>query len=450
LVATVEFVILLGATYVAVFPVVSVNLTANQAANTMRTTKHQSKKVNKREPEKRIHRLKNHPFVVPVVTFLGLFIITMLGFIFLGGKTVGPSDSHMVKVYVDGKQQILPSRAATVGELLASNKIELAEHDVVEPAKDAQITEDNFSVNVYRSHPVTIIDTDASGKKTAVTTNTAQQTPDAIAKQAGIPIYPEDKVQLAPPEEITQEGIISQKVVIDRAEPVNINLYGSPISARTHAGTVAAVLAEKNIKPLPTDTVTPSLTTPVTANMQIFVVTVGKQVVTQEEEVPAPVQTVVDPSLASGKTVVQVAGSPGKKLTTYELQLENGKEIGRKLIQEVISVQPVTKVIAKGSKIVNNNVSGDKSAILSAAGVPGGQLSAADFVISRESGWNLAARNSGGCLGLGQACPGSKLVAACPDWDSNAVCQVRFFNGYASRYGGWQGAQEFWQLHGWW
>lgn len=416
----------------------------------MQTTKHKSAKSPKAEPQKRIHRLKNHPFVVPVATFLGLFIVTMVAFIFLGGKTVGPSDSHIVHLYVDGHEQILPSRANTVGDLLSRSKIQLAEHDVVEPSKDAQITDDNFSVNVYRAHAVTIVDKDETGKKTSTTTYTAQQAPEAIAKQAGVTVYPEDKVAVAPSDDITQEGIISQKLVIDRATPVNVNLYGAPIAARSHATTVAQVLAEKNIKPQPSDTVTPSLNSPITPNMQIFVVVVGKQVVTQQEDIPAPIQTVTDPSLASGRTAVQVAGSPGKKLTTYELQLENGKEVGRRVIQEVISVQPVTQVVAKGTKIVNTNVSGDKSSILGAAGVPSSQYSAADFVISRESGWNLAARNSGGCLGLGQACPGGKLVAACPDWDSNAACQVRFFTGYANRYGGWQGAQEFWLLHGWW
>lgn len=416
----------------------------------MPTTKRKPTKTPVQEPEKRIHRLKNHPFVVPVATFLALFMVTMLGFIFLGGKTVGPSDSHIVRLYVDGHQQTLPSRATTVGDLLAANKIEVGEHDVVEPAKDAQITDDNFSVNVYRSHPVTIVDTDASGKKTAVITNTAQQAPEAIAKQAGITVFPEDKVTVARADDITQEGIISQKLVIDRAVPVNINLYGNPITARTQATTVAEVLAEKNIKPQPSDTVTPAPSTPLTPNMQIFVMVIGKQIITQEEEVPAPVQTVPDPTLATGKTVVQTEGSPGKKLTTYELQMENGKEVSRKVIQEVISVQPVTKVVAKGTKIVETRVSGDKSAILTAAGVPASQQSAADFVISRESGWNLAARNSGGCLGLGQACPGGKLVNACPDWDSNAVCQIRFFNGYAGRYGGWQGAQEFWLINHWW
>lgn len=402
-------------------------------------------------PQKRIHRMKNHPFVVPVMTFLGLFVISLAAFVFMGGSTLRPSDSHIIHLYVDGQEQILPSRAQTVGELLETSQVSLAEYDVVEPAVDAQITDDNFNVNVYRAHPVTIVDSDAAGKKTSITTYTAQQAPEAIAKQAGVTLLPEDKVELERADNVLQEGIISQKVVVDRADPVNINLYGAPIPVRTHATTVAEVLEEKNIKPQPTDTVTPALETPVTPNMQIFVVVVGKQIHTQEEEIPAPVQTVNDPNTPVGQTIVQQPGSPGKKLTTYELQLENGKEVGRKPIQEVIAVHPVAKVVAKGTKVVNTRIAGDKSAILAAAGVGPSQQFAADFIIARESGWNLAARNAGGCLGLGQACPGSKLVNACPNWQSDATCQIQFFTGYAnSRYGSWQGAYEAWLVKHWW
>ncbi|MDQ5972258.1 MAG: hypothetical protein QG553_417 [Patescibacteria group bacterium] len=408
--------------------------------------------TSKTQPQqKRLHRLKNHPFVVPVMTFLGLFVISLATFVMLGGTSIGPSDSHIVHLYVDGQEQILPSRATTVDDLLARAKITLGENDVVEPARDAAITDDNFSVNVYRAYPVTIVDSDATGKKTSITAYTAQQTPEAIAKQVGITLAPEDKVEVAQPENLLQEGVISQKLVVNRAEVVNINLYGTPIVARTHATTVAEVLAEKGIKPQPTDTVTPALATPVTSNMQVFVVTVGKQIVTEEVVIPAPVQTISDPNVAAGTTVVQKEGSPGKKLTTFELQLENGKEVGRKAIQEVVSVEAVPRVIAKGTKIVNTRIGGDKSAILSAAGVPASQQSAADFIIARESGWNLAARNGSGCLGLGQACPGQKLVNACPNWQSDAVCQVGFFSGYANgRYGSWQGAYNFWLINHWW
>lgn len=71
------------------------------------------------------------------------------------------------------------------------------------------------------------------------------------------------------------------------------------------------------------------------------------------------------------------------------------------------------------------------------------------FIYMRESGNNPAARNAGGCLGLGQACPGSKLLAVCPDLDY--ACEDAFFTAYANnRYGGWGGAYEFWNTHGWW
>jgi len=71
------------------------------------------------------------------------------------------------------------------------------------------------------------------------------------------------------------------------------------------------------------------------------------------------------------------------------------------------------------------------------------------FIYDHESGNNPTRRNSAGCLGLGQACPGSKLLAVCPTLDYN--CEDNYFTNYAnSRYGGWQGAYIFWLNHRWW
>jgi uncharacterized protein YabE (DUF348 family) len=399
----------------------------------------------KLQHKERIHRLKNHPFVVPVATFLVLFIFTMLGFIFLGGSTVGPSDSHIIHLYVDGKEQTLPTRAATVGDLLTRAQVSVGEHDVVEPARDAEITDDNFSVNVYRAHPVTIVDSSSNGKTTSLATYTAQQSPEAIAKQAGIQLQPEDIVKIAPSDNVLQDGIISQKVVVDRATPVELNLYGVTYNIRTHAATVEDLMKERSIK-YDASSVSPALATPLKANDAIFVTNPGKKIATSEEAIPFSQSTISDPNLTLGQTQVRTEGVDGKKVVVYEIAADGS----RKAMQTVVVLDPVNKVTATGTKIVANRIGGDKGAILTAAGVPAGQQSAADFVISRESGWNLAAHNSGGCLGLGQACPGGKLVNACPNWDADASCQVRFFSGYASKYGGWQGAQEFWMLHGWW
>jgi hypothetical protein len=72
-----------------------------------------------------------------------------------------------------------------------------------------------------------------------------------------------------------------------------------------------------------------------------------------------------------------------------------------------------------------------------------------NWIIQHESGGNPYAVNSQGCLGLMQACPGSKLTAVCPDL--NVPCQMTFFTNYAvNRYGSWYNAWLAWQRQGWW
>lgn len=80
-----------------------------------------------------------------------------------------------------------------------------------------------------------------------------------------------------------------------------------------------------------------------------------------------------------------------------------------------------------------------------------GDNEAMNYIFMHESTNNPAARNAGGCLGLGQACPGSKLIAACPNYANDVPCQIAFFTAYANaRYGGWGGAYTFWVNNHWW
>jgi hypothetical protein len=70
------------------------------------------------------------------------------------------------------------------------------------------------------------------------------------------------------------------------------------------------------------------------------------------------------------------------------------------------------------------------------------QSDAKAFLYCHESGNNPAAVNPGGCRGLGQACPGSKLPCSSADYN----CQDVWFTNYMSgRYGTWEAAKSFWQ-----
>lgn len=96
--------------------------------------------------------------------------------------------------------------------------------------------------------------------------------------------------------------------------------------------------------------------------------------------------------------------------------------------------------------------SGTKQEWMAQAGIPSSDWPAVDFIIHKESTWQPTATNHIGCVGLGQSCPGgSGLVAECPNWQSDPVCQLRHFSKYAKqRYGGWWSAHAAWTQQNWW
>lgn len=394
-----------------------------------------------------IRRVSKKPlFTVPIATFMVLLLVVMVAFLVAGGgrdPQLKSDDSNVVIISYDKQENTIPTRAKNVGDLLKRLEIKLHSGDVVEPAEDTEIIGDNFRVNVYRAVPVTIVD---GGKKTF--TYSAAATPRSIVKQAGVEVYPEDILELLPTENFLQESSIGERVVIDRATPVHVNLYGTKVVMRTHAETVGDLLKEKNITMDKDDSVQPTAETKLAVDSQVFLVRKGTKIVTEEREIPVPIETIQDSSLTFGTSVVRQQGTPGKKLITYQLILKNGKEVSRKPIQQVIVAEPVKQVVARGR---NFNIATDKASVLALAGVAQSDYPYADYVIEHESHWNPAAMNSAGCAGLGQACPGSKLARACANWQTDPVCQMRFFHGYAiGRYGTWSAAYNFKVANGWW
>ncbi len=390
-----------------------------------------------------LHPLQHHPFVVPVVTLVVLALVTSVFFVGFDPKLDPPTDSKIVEFSMAGERRTIPTRAQTVEEFLKNIDIELGEHDIVEPAADSKIYNDKFHINVYRARPVTIVE-ESGQRKFAYS---AAVTPRSVAKQAGVTVYPEDRISLTVPDNFLREGVLGEKVVIERSTPANINLYGQHVAVRTHAQTVGDLLKEKNIEVRDDKEVKPSLDTPVTGNIQIFVVRPGTQLATVQEEIPMPLETVDDPRLSFGVRVVRQEGAPGRRVVTYQIILDDkGKEIGRKKIQQIIAVEPVKQVEARGKAF---DVSNDKAGVMAAAGISPADYPYVDFIVSRESGWRPTATN-GRTWGLCQALPGSKMASAGADWETNPVTQLRWCSSYASGKGGWKASYDFWQVNHWW
>ncbi|HSW98292.1 MAG TPA: ubiquitin-like domain-containing protein [Candidatus Saccharimonadales bacterium] len=408
-----------------------------------------------------IKRVGRHPaFTIPLVTIgsLGILFVAVFAILSGGAPKLTRTDSHIVIISHDNTQQVVPTRADTVGAVLAKFHVAVHDGDVVEPATDTQIVTDNFRINVYRAVPVTIVD--GARKQFAYS---AATTPRSIVKQAGINVFPEDDLELLPTTNFLVEGSIGQRVVINRATPVNVNLYGTPVVMRTHAKTVGDLLAERGLLVQENDVVQPSASAPVANNMQVFVLHKGQKVVSEESTIDMPMQVIEDNSLTFGTTAVRQQGSPGKKLTTYLVETAADGTQTRKEIQQVITVQPVTQIIARGKAV---QIPSDKQAVMAAAGISSSDYPYVDFIASHEGGWcptkiqgthncppyiNPSDIPSYGGYGIFQATPGGKMASAGADWATSAITQIKWATGYAnSRYGGWAGAYNHWAAYSNW
>lgn len=387
--------------------------------------------------------IARRPYIVPI---FGLLLgVLMMGAIILSRPVavLRPSIAHVVFLSDNGNNshQTLDTKAKTVGDLINKMpQLHLIPQDVVEPSPSTPIVQDNFRINIYRARPVTVIDQNTGLKTVAIT---AQRSPRVVAQTAGQTVYPEDNVSFAPGD--VKQNILGEEVVIDRATPVQFNLYGTPLTVRTHTATVADLLKERKVVLTKDDTLTPAANTPITAGMQISVVRNGVAVTNVVEDIPVPVQYVNDSSLTLGATAVRQAGAAGKEAVAYQVVTQNGVVTSRTVIQRTVITPPVPEIIARGTIVY---VAGNKSSIMAAAGIPAGDYGYADYIVSHESNWTTTAYNPSGAYGLCQALPGSKMSSAGADWQTNPVTQLRWCNSYANgTYGGWYGAYIHWVNH---
>jgi len=414
---------------------------------------------------RRVTQASKHPFAVPLFVFSGLALLTLGGYFLFIPKGVQKGPGPLVVIINhDNVQQVVPSTEPTVGKLLNKLDIQLHQGDVVEPSLSTKIDQDDFRINIYRAVPVEIINGDQH-----LYTFSAATTPRAIVAQAGIKLYPEDYAKTVPVSNFIDQGAIGEQVIIDRATPINLNLYGTLFVVRTHAKTVGALMAQKHIILSKQDQVLPALNAPITANMQIFLIRNGEKLQSVTQAIPMPTSIIYDNSLAFGTSAVRQQGSAGQEVITYQDKLENGVVVGQTQIQSVITVPTVTEIIVEGTNL--SGIQGD----MALAGIPPQDYQAVDYIVSHESGWcpTKWQGDIGYCpatysqqyspydlvgYGLCQSTPAIKMSYTDedggPDWATNPVTQLRWCNWYAhygsSNFDTWQGALNYWMANGNW
>jgi len=402
----------------------------------------------------RFNRIRNHPVAIPALALFVLIGALITFIVWPGSNKFIDTSSRIVILTHDGQTETIPTKERTVGAFLSKLPIKLGVGDVVEPSLSTPINQDDFRINIYRARPIEIVD--GTNK---IFTFSAATTPRSIAQQANVLVYPEDELNIVPTTNFLTNDSIGEQIVIDRATPVNFNLYGTPTVIRTRAKTVGELVEEKKIVLGAGDSIQPALPTPITANLEVFLTHKGTQIQTVTQQIPMPIQTIEDGSLAYGTSAVRQQGSPGSEDLTYQVNTVNGAAVSKTLIQTVIISPPVTDIVAQGTSL--SGIKGD----MAIAGIAPSDYQYADYIISNESGWcpTKAQGQYGYCpvytgyvpstggYGLCQATPGIKMASFGSDWATNPVTQLEWCNSYAQRtYGSWYNAYVHWVNDHWW
>lgn len=373
-----------------------------------------------------------------------LSVVIGLGVITRGRPVAQAANTRVITIHADGESVTIATDAKTVKEALERAKTIIGEYDNTEPSLDQPIESAQFTINVYRARPISVVD-----GANSYSILTAQRSAREIAQQAGFNVSPEDEFAFERSDDPTNTNPATQ-MVIKRAKNITFSLYGTASPLRTNENTVGALLKERGITLESGDQVNVPLAARIVEGMTVGIDRVSKNVETVEEPVEFTTQQIQDVNQPLTYKVIKTPGQNGKKLVTYQVTTKNGQAAERTPLKEVVTQQPVTQVMVVGAKPFASNVSGDKIAIMAAAGIAESDYSYADYIVTRESGWRVNASN-GSTWGLCQALPGSKMSTAGDDWQTNPVTQMKWCNSYAlRRYGSWAAAYNHWlSSHNW-
>lgn len=287
-----------------------------------------------------------------VITLRAVVVFVVLAAMFMGlistvraaSDQPEGSGSRVITIYDQGAKRVVLTDSQNVGDTLRQAGITLSESDRVEPALDEKYTAQQYTVNIYRAHPVMVVD--GMRRQQVLSPYTA---PRDIARHAEMNIRDEDEVTLSPAENALIDGVGS-KLTIKRATKLTLVLYGEQATVYTQSSTVGDLLKEKQIALGADDTLSVAQTESIIEDMVIEIWRNGVQTITEQQPVDYDVEQIQDVDQPAGYRKVQTPGVKGEKTVTYEVTMKNGQEIDRKEIQSVVTKQPQKEVVVVGAK----------------------------------------------------------------------------------------------------
>lgn len=165
-----------------------------------------------------------------------------------------------------------------------------------------------------------------------------------ILSSNGIKIGPKDKVSPS----LNSKVHNNAKLIIKRALKVEVDVDGKKLSINSPENNICDMLKAEKIKLNSLDKVVPYKYSKLKKGLKIIITRVESKDIKSSSQIQYETVVKDDESIQQGSNRVIQEGQNGEKETVTRIMYENGKEVSRKVISEVIKKQPVQKVIAMG------------------------------------------------------------------------------------------------------
>ena len=268
---------------------------------------------------------------------------SMLATLLVGGglAVVNKKD---VTIDVNGQQMDLVTMSNSVEGALKQAGIKIGPDDLIVPSPSERLTRtESIKVRSAKSVAVVVDGQEKTIKSTALTV-------DELVSEIGSEIGGVNEGDLLSKGRDTVIPADGMKLDITRPKVVSINDGGDVTYTQMAASNVGDLLRRRNINLNPEDVVTPSITSPVKAGMDVRIDRVRTDQVRETVPFEAPANYKDDATAFEGDEVVEEAGTPGSKEVKRSIRIVNGKEESNTVIseKEVTPAKPAT--IKRGTK----------------------------------------------------------------------------------------------------
>ena len=183
------------------------------------------------------------------------------------------------------------------------------------------------------------------GQKVEITT--LSKNVKTVLEDNGITVAQKDKISVELDSKVNHGDII----YINKAVDVKVVVDGKNLSIASAEKTVKDMLEAENIKINQEDKVTPSIDENLQEGMTVEVTRVKKELVDEVQTIAFETETRNNSELKQGVEEVVQDGSNGERTITTEVVYENGKEVNRRVVKEVVSKDPINKIVDIGTLV---------------------------------------------------------------------------------------------------